>query len=210
MVPIKEMTDVLKVVKEVTNLKPKAWVRLKRGIYKDDIAQVDYVEPSQNQISLKMIPRIDFDRIKARMSLITEGVKPTLSELEKFEDQPEGIDLEVVTESTGKEREHNFQPGDNVEVCEGELINLQGKILSVDGNKITIMPKHEDLKDMLEFPAQELRKYFKMGDHVKVIAGRYEGDTGLIVRVEENFVILFSDLTMHEPSFPNIDVTPRT
>lgn len=53
-------------------------------------------------------------------------------------------------------------------------------------------------QDMLEFPAQELRKYFKMGDHVKVIAGRYEGDTGLIVRVEENFVILFSDLTMHE------------
>lgn len=40
-----------------------------------------------------------------------------------------------------------------------------------------------------------------MGDHVKVIAGRYEGDTGLIVRVEENFVILFSDLTMHEVGF---------
>uniref|UniRef100_A0A3Q1EY02 Transcription elongation factor SPT5 n=1 Tax=Acanthochromis polyacanthus TaxID=80966 RepID=A0A3Q1EY02_9TELE len=260
MVPIKEMTDVLKVVKEVTNLKPKSWVRLKRGLYKDDIAQVDYVEPSQNTISLKMIPRIDLDRIKAKMSLkdwfakrkkfkrpaqrlfdaekirslggevshdgdfmifegnrysrkgflfksfamsaITDGVKPTLSELEKFEDQPEGIDLEVVT----KEREHNLQAGDNVEVCEGELINLQGKILSVDGNKITIMPKHEDLKlqDPLEFPAHELRKYFRMGDHVKVIAGRYEGDTGLIVRVEENFVILFSDLTMHE-----LKVLPR-
>uniref|UniRef100_A0A3B4B9C0 NusG-like N-terminal domain-containing protein n=1 Tax=Periophthalmus magnuspinnatus TaxID=409849 RepID=A0A3B4B9C0_9GOBI len=158
MVPIKEMTDVLKVVKEVTNLKPKSWVRLKRGLYKDDIAQVDYVEPSQNTISLKMIPRIDLDRIKAKMSLkdwfakrkkfkrpaqrlfdaekirslggevshdgdflifegnrytrkgflfksfamsavITDGVKPTLSELEKFEDQPEGIDLEVVTEA---------------------------------------------------------------------------------------------------------------
>uniref|UniRef100_A0A4W3HGL2 Transcription elongation factor SPT5 n=1 Tax=Callorhinchus milii TaxID=7868 RepID=A0A4W3HGL2_CALMI len=263
MVPIKEMTDVLKVVKEVTNLKPKSWVRLKRGLYKDDIAQVDYVEPSQNTISLKLIPRIDYERIKARMSLkdwfakrkrfkrplqrlfdaekirslggdvtsdgdflifegnrysrkgflfksfamsavITEGVKPTLSELEKFEDQPEGIDLELVTETTGKEREHNLQPGDNVEVCEGELINLQGKILSVEGNKITILPKHEDLKDPLEFPAHELRKYFKMGDHVKVIAGRYEGDTGLIVRVEENFVILFSDLTMHE-----LKVLPR-
>uniref|UniRef100_A0A8C0VEH6 Transcription elongation factor SPT5 n=1 Tax=Cyanistes caeruleus TaxID=156563 RepID=A0A8C0VEH6_CYACU len=140
----------------------------------------------------------------AMSAVITEGVKPTLSELEKFEDQPEGIDLEVVTESTGKEREHNLQPGDNVEVCEGELINLQGKILSVDGNKVTILPKHEDLKDMLEFPAQELRKYFRMGDHVKVIAGRFEGDTGLIVRVEENFVILFSDLTMHE-----LKVLPR-
>lgn len=57
------------------------------------------------------------------------------------------------------------------------------------------------LQDPLEFPAHELRKYFRMGDHVKVIAGRYEGDTGLIVRVEENFVILFSDLTMHEVAF---------
>ena len=55
-------------------------------------------------------------------------------------------------------------------------------------------------KDPLEFPAHELKKYFKMGDHVKVLLGRYEGDTGLIVRVEENLVVLFSDLTMHEVS----------
>lgn len=32
--------------------------------------QVDYVEPSQNTISLKMIPRIDLDRIKAKMSMV--------------------------------------------------------------------------------------------------------------------------------------------
>ena len=41
MVPIKEMTDVLRVVKEQTGLKPKQWVRLKRGVFKDDIAQVE-------------------------------------------------------------------------------------------------------------------------------------------------------------------------
>jgi len=34
------------------------------------VLQVDYVEPSQNTISLKMIPRIDLDRIKAKMSLV--------------------------------------------------------------------------------------------------------------------------------------------
>ena len=38
----------------------------------------------------------------------------------------------------------------------------------------------------------------KQGDHVRVIGGRYEGDTGLIVRVEDNMIVLFSDLTMHE------------
>lgn len=93
---------------------------------------------------------------------------------------------------------HNLSPGDVVEVCEGELIHLQGKVISIDGNKIMMLPKHEDLKDPLEFPAHELRKHFRMGDHVKVIGGRYEGDTGLIVRVEENMAVLFSDLTMHE------------
>ena len=37
------MTDVMKVVKEVVSVKPKQWVRLKRGIYKDDLAQVQYM-----------------------------------------------------------------------------------------------------------------------------------------------------------------------
>uniref|UniRef100_A0A0M3HKR8 KOW domain-containing protein n=1 Tax=Ascaris lumbricoides TaxID=6252 RepID=A0A0M3HKR8_ASCLU len=54
------------------------------------------------------------------------------------------------------------------------------------------------LQEALTLNAYELRKFFRAGDHVKVINGRYEGDTGLIVRVEDNLVILLSDLTMHE------------
>ena len=53
-------------------------------------------------------------------------------------------------------------------------------------------------QDPLEFQAKELRKHFNVGDHVKVIAGRHEGETGLIVRIEVNLAVLFSDLTMHE------------
>ena len=41
---------------------------------------------------------------------------------------------------------HNFVPGDMVEVAEGELIHLKGRIMKTDGNKITMLPKHEDLK----------------------------------------------------------------
>ena len=40
MVPIKEMTDVLRVVKDIAGLKHGSWVRIKRGIYRDDLAQV--------------------------------------------------------------------------------------------------------------------------------------------------------------------------
>ena len=39
-----------------------------------------------------------------------------------------------------------LQPGDMVEVIEGDLMNLQGKVLSVEMETVTIMPKHEDLK----------------------------------------------------------------
>lgn len=266
MVPIKEMTDVLRVVKEQIGLKPKQWVRLKRSIYRDDIAQVDYVDLAQNQVHLKLLPRIDYTKLRGALrttqsddaakrkkkvrppakpfdpeairaiggevtsdgdflifegnrysrkgflyknftmsAIVADGVKPTLSELEKFEEQPEGIDIELpVGANKDEAATHSFSAGDNVEVCEGELMNLQGKIIAIDGNMITVQPKHEALTDPLEFQASELRKYFRMGDHVKVLAGRYEGDTGLIVRVEENRVVLFSDLTMHE-----LEVLPK-
>ena len=52
MVPIKEMTDVLRVVKEAAGLKVKQWVRIKRGVFKDDLAQVDYVDVASNQVAL--------------------------------------------------------------------------------------------------------------------------------------------------------------
>jgi hypothetical protein len=44
-----------------------------------------------------------------------------------------------------------------VEVCEGELINLQGTIIGIDGDSIRILPKHEALKDEIPFKVNELR-----------------------------------------------------
>uniref|UniRef100_A0A914I9G4 Transcription elongation factor SPT5 n=1 Tax=Globodera rostochiensis TaxID=31243 RepID=A0A914I9G4_GLORO len=254
MVPIKEMSDTLRVVKNIPALKPGAYVRLSKTLYKDDLAQVDWVDISQNRVNLKLIPRIDYtrlrgalrsqddrvlkkkrrplpapfdlDRIKSiggdvtndgdfyifegghyrrgflyksfPMNAIEDDVtNPTLTELEKFQESTD--DLKKELESTHlREKRHNLAPGDNVEVTDGELVNLRGKIQSIDGEKVVILPEHEDLTEPLTLNASELRKYFKPGDHVRVIGGRYEGDTGLIVRVEDNVVIMLSDLTMGE------------
>ena len=35
------------------------------------------------------------------------------------------------------------------------------QVISIDGPKITMLPKHQDLKDPLEFQANELKKYFR-------------------------------------------------
>jgi transcription antitermination factor NusG len=43
------------VVKEQAGLKPKQWVRIKRGVFKDDLAQVDYVDVASNQVSVNFL-----------------------------------------------------------------------------------------------------------------------------------------------------------
>ncbi|XP_050430817.1 transcription elongation factor SPT5-like isoform X2 [Adelges cooleyi] len=265
-VPINEMTDILKVVKIQSSFQPKQWVRFKKGYYKDDIAQVDYMNMAQSNVHLKLIPRIDYTKLRGALRstmgpdylkrkrrrrpgaklfdpeavraiggevtsdgdfmvfegnrynrkgflfkdfyinlISTEEVQPTLSELEKFEDATENEDIAVPIINTDNSANNQaISGGDNVEVCTGELINLRGKVLSIDGNMVTIMPEHKDLKLPLEFTANELCKYFKQGDHVRVLGGRFKGDTGLVVRVTHKCVVMFSDVSMHE-----MEVLPR-
>ena len=38
-----------------------------------------------------------------------------------------------------------LQPGDVVEVVEGDLKNLTGKVVSLEGDNVTIKPHHKDL-----------------------------------------------------------------
>ncbi|VDN00933.1 unnamed protein product [Thelazia callipaeda] len=261
MVPIKEMCDTLKVAKDIPSLKNGMYVRLRRTMYRDDLAQVDWVDVAHNKAYLKLIPRIDYTRMRGALRapdeprlvkmkrrpqarlfdvdrikeiggevstdgdfltfegnqyrrgflykwfplniIQVDGVKPSLNELEKFQETSDDLKKELEGVKI-KDSSYIFAPGDYVEVADGELVNLRGRIQSVDGEKIVMIPDHEDLKEPLTLNACELKKFFKTGDHVKVINGRYEGDTGLIVRVEDNLVILLSDLTMHE-----LKVLPR-
>ena len=45
----------------------------------------------------------------------------------RFEETPEGLDIELATVDK-EEIAHSFSNGDMVEVIEGELQNLQGKV----------------------------------------------------------------------------------
>lgn len=67
MVPIEEMVDTLKVVKNIPNLKINDYVRLKKTMYKGDLAQVDWVEVAQNRVCLRLLPRIDYKKKRGAM-----------------------------------------------------------------------------------------------------------------------------------------------
>eukprot|EP00054_Salpingoeca_dolichothecata_P010528 m.58744 g.58744 ORF g.58744 m.58744 type:complete len:1162 (-) comp19039_c0_seq2:55-3540(-) len=131
-------------------------------------------------------------------SLIIEGVKPSIKELRYFEGIRDRFEDETDHNSQSS---FQFHKGDAVEVTEGELNYLQGHVLSIDGETVTIQPHHEDLNDPLPFPASQLRKFFKIGDHVKVSQGKFSGETGLVVHVMEDgprHITLVSDNTMKE------------
>ena len=280
MVPIKGMTDILRVVKTSFAIKKGSWVRVKRGIYRDDLAKVEECDMTQNMVTLKLIPRIDyskkrgfaargtaneqsdivpephqafkkknrfaFKRPPAKLFDIAaiealggqirldsgyrsfeggkfddkgfliknfplnavsgDGITPTISELDKFEETVDGPELALNKNKTSKNDLSSFAAGDHVEVCEGELINLQGTIVGIDGDSIRILPKHEALKDEIPFKAHELRKFFSVGNHVKVLNGRFEGETGMIVGIDGNKAIVLNDGTRDEMAVRTSDL----
>ncbi|KAF9430252.1 transcription elongation factor spt5, partial [Podila epigama] len=262
LVPIKEMTDVLKVKHKESELRPGTWVRVKRGKYAMDLAQILDIADSGDTAKVKLIPRLDMTprsdasylsggskrkpnnsivagRPPAKLfnareaekvdklnkptsrgrgvfiwgnevfregylekdmkisSLITENINPTLDEIQKFakggvDDEDGGLDLSAVALSAmSSSVTSHFQPGEKVEVTEGELKNIHGIVDSVTSDMILVRPLADDLKNsILKFPPSQLRKLFKEGDHVKVVNGKYKDETGLIIKIEDSVVTI--------------------
>jgi len=78
---------------------------------------------------------------------------------------------------------------DKVEVVEGDLVGMKGKIMSMDGTTIKMKPLDTTLDfggtGEIEFLASQVRKHIAVGAHVKVVDGRYTNETGTVVAVEQ-------------------------
>lgn len=124
-------------------------------------------------------------------------MQPTLDEATMFEAAHEGDGLSSAFRSMEADAA-TFVVGDRVVVREGELKNMQGVVLKIDKDQVLIKPLDEVMSGIAEVPLapQQLRKFFKISDHVKVNNGRFAGETGLVVKVEDSHVSVLSDLTM--------------
>lgn len=59
LVPVKEMPELLR-VKKSEELNPGEWVRIKRGKYQGDLAQIEEVETNGLEVTVRLIPRLDY------------------------------------------------------------------------------------------------------------------------------------------------------
>lgn len=79
--------------------------------------------------------------------------------------------------------------GDTVEVIEGDLVGMRGKLVSLDGSTVKVKPSNANIDlggtNEVEFLSNQVRKYIPVGAHVKVTDGRYANETGVVVAVEQ-------------------------
>ncbi|EPQ50819.1 transcription elongation factor Spt5 [Gloeophyllum trabeum ATCC 11539] len=272
LVPIEEMASLLQIKKQDLTVTPGSWVRIKRGKYQGDLAQVMDITENGEEVGLKFIPRIDLNpkddttidgrkrkklgfgnsavtmrppqrffnyeevaKVYGRKqvskrnqvyvfqndtykdgfiekdfklsALQLENVNPTLDEITRFTRGMDGaenesaVDLTIIAEASRKAAIAVLQPGDHVEVFEGEQTGVDGVVQSVEGDVVTIIANSMELENQrVDVPARSVRKKFKPGDHVKVMTGKNADETGLVVSVEGNIVTFLSDMSMQEVS----------
>ncbi|KAJ3837350.1 hypothetical protein F5878DRAFT_726124 [Lentinula raphanica] len=266
LVPIDEMALLLMIKKVDGGEKvvPGTWVRLKRGKYAGDLAQVVDVTENGEEVGVRFVPRIDLNpreddgggrkrkktpsaantsasamnptstsRPPQRLfnfeevvkvygrntvskrgqayvflgdtykdgfiekdiklnSIILEDVNPTLDEITMFSNNANNleesmVDLSIIAEASRKAALAVLQPGDHVEVFQGEQAGLHGTVQEIHGDTLTIIALDPSLHSQkIDLPARSVRKRFKAGDHVKVMQGKNIGETGLVVSVSDS------------------------
>eukprot|EP00727_Mastigamoeba_balamuthi_P005430 m51a1_g1506 putative transcription elongation factor spt5 isoform x1 (1002) ;mRNA; f:378964-384785 len=72
-VPLGEMESVVAGAAEQEVVRPNDWVRVKRGIYKGDIAQVIQFDPANSVVEIRLVPRIDYADLQQQQQLKEGG-----------------------------------------------------------------------------------------------------------------------------------------
>ncbi|KAJ2785157.1 transcription elongation factor spt5 [Coemansia interrupta] len=269
LVPIDDMVDVVRIRSQVAQLNPGAWVRVRRGNYAGDLAQVVAVIEASEAVEVRLLPRIDYaaaagqgargakgarpaarlfsvadaQRADARgltsrnneiswrgdrfvggylhrdmrvAALQTAGVDPTLDEIARFAAGDAGADGDeqaaiaalasaAAAAAIGGPGQAalaaSLLPGETVEVVDGDLAGVVGTVRSVDADgTVRVAPELGGLRRgaLMGFPAAQLRKRFRTGDHVQVQAGRHRGATGMVLAVADAVVTVYTDVARDE------------
>ncbi|KAI3870399.1 hypothetical protein MKX03_008407 [Papaver bracteatum] len=129
----------------------------------------------------------------SKKSIEYQNIQPSLNELERFSESG-------MSTSPESRRKCHYMKGDSVIVIKGDLINLSGRVEKVEEGNLHIKPNRKDLQTTIVVHEKYVCKYFKVGDHVKVVSGIHEGKTGTVIKVNGNVLIIVGDATREDIS----------
>ncbi|KAL6926883.1 hypothetical protein ACO0SA_003964 [Hanseniaspora valbyensis] len=259
LVPVQELPSLLSATKKANEveIESDSYVRIRSGIYKNDLAKVLEVSPNKLSVLLKIVPRIVYEYEEEDLGngkrkrktinaanrppqalfnptlalrsdpnnysmrndiyifrneeyddgylikefkinrLITENIIPTVDELTKLNGKSGGdLDLATVSMNLRKAQQANsvFQTGDTVEILSGEQKGSKAVVQTLISASIVLV-KLFGFNQPSEYPSSTLRKIFQTGDHVAVINGDHNGDSGLVLNINNGQVTFVSNQT---------------
>lgn len=69
----------------------------------------------------------------------------------------------------------------------GELLGATGHVEAVKHNLVNFKPTNlEGFKDILSIDKSCVVKYFEVGDFIRIIHGKYKGETGIVIDVNKH------------------------
>ncbi|KAI3880861.1 hypothetical protein MKW92_026820 [Papaver armeniacum] len=129
----------------------------------------------------------------SKKSIEYQNIQPSFDELQRFCESGMSTSLE-------NRKKCHYMKGDSVIVVKGDLINLSGRVEKVEEANLHIKPNRKDLHTTIVVHEKYVCKYFKVGDHVKVVSGIHEGKTGTVIKFRSNVLIIVSDATREDIS----------
>ncbi|KAI9268821.1 hypothetical protein BDA99DRAFT_546151 [Phascolomyces articulosus] len=140
-------------------------------------------------------------------SLQVEDVSPSLEEITRFigesatgEEGDRALDLSAASLQAVNDAQATslLQPGDIIEVVEGDMIHSVGSLESINDGAVRVTLNMDGFRKSVTLAAKQVRKKFSEGDHVKVIHGLRKDESGMVVKVEGNVITMVSDSSLEE------------
>lgn len=133
-------------------------------------------------------------------NLETENVVPTLEEVEMFrraevskENREEIMNRAKKAIDESKKFVKHLEKGDKVQIIQGDLKGLTGVVTDVNEDHVRVLPDVDLMNEPVQYMPNELVKVFNNGDHVQILAGKYKGITGTIIKVSDNVAHIISE-----------------
>ena len=190
------------------DLKPKQWVRMKTGLYENDLAQVISIEDPINRIFIRVVPRLtEADEAHSKS---THDKRKSVRPRQKLFNPEKHQNVTAKTHPVLREQVYNynkctFKDGFLVKSVKAKSLITEDVVPKIEELQIFDLIKMKngeeyskmDIDNLLE-TIQETRiskkKKFSKGDKVKVVKGELKGITGKVDSHLERYVKIYADI----------------
>lgn len=210
-VPMEEMITAITVsdksLSSMAGMVPGAWVRMKSGVYKGDLARIDYVDVNEGRVNVRLVPRLDMAALAAKKAAKrgVQGQKRASANQRPLPkpfipEEARVYNLDVIQQRDRVTGEMVYVLGGSQTFREGYLVK---RVATKTVTLVTSAPpldelqrfdaasqgdqRGEDVSDLLKgFDIDAGQAVFAARDTVEVKSGELQGVRGTVVRVTDD------------------------